>query len=775
VTPPATGSRNDNPASDSITIEVGTGGGGAGVEWSPDEPANSIRCDGITSPAPGTTVRVLPGESVSCGANPGSDTDKRTDHGSSPETVSYHPDEIRYLWSASGGSFAGPVNGQGATWTAPDQAGTFQIRVKVYDVASIPQGEGGDRDDQDKEFTASVEVVDPFDMHVDWRPDATTASPQWAAVTGGEIGGVAYVHLRFFDRPGYSPRLQRLEILENAPHGVPLLASPGDFGPGDGSACGDPGDNGEPRVHYRYLWNTRLGHSYDHTITARVAYTVNGANRTRTKTLPITPRNLRIDAELPANPTPLIWDPAAGATVALQAKVSSAKKIRCYARCTILSESGVALATLQATETTGLESIYATPGGTAVKVVWNGLANLQPQPKGIYLFKWDAGLDPACTEDHSTDKSETLTVVPRETVLQGSQLNGDEAVTTNSKRVYARYVLQDSQNANQNAGEAKVTLYSPTFSDLGSGGGNTLVSSPGPTERVNDSEPKSIPVDSWLPYRHVISAKDSFTVTNKFHLQRWALQRVLQQQFPLALNYQFKNYPVSRPLDPVGTTPYGRMAAERQQGPLKDGRTGYLAQCFTNQDVNHFVQQLPTATIVHTFGHGGGNDYWRLTFYATFWNGSSWSLLSETTPPQHQVPPGMPWVKMRSLPAGAFSKVRLAVWVGCRTAMTERETQPGDPPLGRWGSPASGAVALGAECSVGFYKVIKSNTRKPNGEVEKPGAEQWDELFWKNMAEGATVEAACRAAALEARMDTSLASYKIFGNRNLKLHPATAR
>ncbi len=172
-------------------------------------------------------------------------------------------------------------------------------------------------------------------------------------------------------------------------------------------------------------------------------------------------------------------------------------------------------------------------------------------------------------------------------------------------------------------------------------------------------------------------------------------------------------------LGTAGTARFGTRSAEQQQGPLVDGATGYLAQKYTNQDVDHFLANAGNASIVHTFGHGGGPDLWRNAFYISFWKNNQWSILSETSAVQSLIPPTVPWQYMRSLEIQPkFAKLILAVLVGCFTAQEGRKPKPGDPSPQNWGSPAAGAICLGAKCTVGFSTTIHARP----GRVERSPA-----------------------------------------------------
>jgi hypothetical protein len=220
---------------------------------------------------------------------------------------------------------------------------------------------------------------------------------------------------------------------------------------------------------------------------------------------------------------------------------------------------------------------------------------------------------------------------------------------------------------------------------------------------------------------------------------------------------------------PAAPPPYGQRAAQLQQGPLADARTGYLAQVYTNRDVMHFLERARYASIVHTFGHGGS----RFRECVTFWTGkdmedpTKWTLLTETQERGNALGDASVWVAMRSAERQAIWRgMQLAVFVGCHTATntTAQEATPAG-----WGSPAVGAVSLGTRTAVGFTAVIQSGTPR------RPAAEAWDEQFWRELAAGNSVATAVRNASQLQGIDPSLKTAAIVGDGSLTTVPALPR
>ncbi len=201
--------------------------------------------------------------------------------------------------------------------------------------------------------------------------------------------------------------------------------------------------------------------------------------------------------------------------------------------------------------------------------------------------------------------------------------------------------------------------------------------------------------------------------------------------------------------------------------------TGYLAQKYTNEDVFHFLDHVGDASIVHTFGHGRGPDSWRDTFYITFWKNGLWYILSETSAERSDMPAAVKaqrWKYMRSLEnQGKFAKLNLAVFVGCFTAQKGRTPHLGDPSPQNWGSPAAGAICLGAKCAVGFGNTIYGSPGRPG---YRKGAEEWDQNFWQRLNEGASVARAAADASELKGLDSTPLKPVLYGDTALRIAPA---
>jgi len=195
------------------------------------------------------------------------------------------------------------------------------------------------------------------------------------------------------------------------------------------------------------------------------------------------------------------------------------------------------------------------------------------------------------------------------------------------------------------------------------------------------------------------------------------------------------------------------VAAAKLAGPLFDG-SGYYTEgrAYTNQTAQHAIEQLKKTAIFYVFGHGGA----LFQSCQTFWDGNQWSYMVETEyARQRIINSGVPAervVALATLPDGALNKVLLAVFEGCYTAYYND----------LWGSPAHGAVAKGADCSLGFTTQIRD-----------PDAHSWAEHFWTRITgTNDTVQQAAGYASSFCSMASGLRDWKIIGASSTGIAPA---
>lgn len=251
----------------------------------------------------------------------------------------------------------------------------------------------------------------------------------------------------------------------------------------------------------------------------------------------------------------------------------------------------------------------------------------------------------------------------------------------------------------------------------------------------------------------------------------WAYTVVLQ---PVADDYQFQDYPNP---PPAGTTPHAQTAADFQQN-LSDGtfyetRSPAPGRVYTNQTANHALTQLKETALFFVFGHGGS----AYQSCQTFWNGSAWSAMVQLPGARTQlVNQGLQAANVVVLddkdangnliiPADAFKKVLLAVFMGCWTGYSNAS----------WGCPVDGVVSHGAKNALGWTTTIYSHTFNPDGTVKQKGAEEWADTFWDKLHTGLTFSASCSAADQVVGLYGGLRNRKFVGADPLTLKITPAR
>jgi hypothetical protein len=174
VVAPDTGSRDDSSLSQSFTIKV------APKVWDTDLAiGNARQQDGMTvengrmitpqdqrqEPATPETVTIQDGGTLQCEVEAATDSDHWKQNGDDGIEEGYDNDDLTYIWSATGGTITpDPTDPKKATWTAPDDDGTYTIKCTIDDVPkAIGPTDGGTRDDPQVVRSVDVEVK-PFDI-----------------------------------------------------------------------------------------------------------------------------------------------------------------------------------------------------------------------------------------------------------------------------------------------------------------------------------------------------------------------------------------------------------------------------------------------------------------------------------------------------------------------------------------------------------------------------------------------------------------------------------
>jgi hypothetical protein len=119
---------------------------------------------------------IAPGKSIGISVQSATDIDDWSVRGGYTGQAG---DYITYSWTASGGTFNGFTNRQGAQWNAPLTAGTYTLTCTIDDVGAISYGDLGSRDDA--AITRQITVVVAED----------NGAKEWA-VSSDITGGFSY-------------------------------------------------------------------------------------------------------------------------------------------------------------------------------------------------------------------------------------------------------------------------------------------------------------------------------------------------------------------------------------------------------------------------------------------------------------------------------------------------------------------------------------------------------------------------------------------------------
>jgi len=762
------GSRTDGTLSFSVGIDVGT-------VW---QPGGGINCAGLTAPAAGTTVAT--GDLVTCQVAAATDNDTRI----APDGITQQPDSCTYAWSAASGSFTGAVNSLSATWITP---GSYVINVHVADQAVIPTGDGGDRNDPDLDYSITVMVVKRTDLHVDWTRDFTTSPPTRQATRSGTVGGPATIRVRLKAAELAFATLTSLTIKEDAGHLPQTVVTNRSLTETSDPDCNDPapGDPNGSDVHFFSLpWATPSGHNGAYTLSASINFRFRSGTdasgiaiyttTTESYQIQVNVSNLLITNTTPTNPAPVNWDPAAGTPATISATVECAYRASQPVKLSIYSSSRQLVRTLTQNAVIGTST-------TIVPVTWNGQMDgtAGMAPKGVYLFQFAIG----DTQDFDTDMSALVDVTQTDVKIIAS------FVSQGAANIQAKCVVTDAANPREPARRTQFMVIDPDLSFAGGGtvsdGVTNAVGAPSPTWTAYTTQMR---LRNPGTYVYLFSAQDKHAPLDKGHRERWGLQLNQALAMPAAYIYQFDNYPSGGPSTPRRTADYGKRVGDIVAGPLAAGPGAYIPKVRDNQPAGaQLVTDLKTAGLLFTFGHGGVRiNFGGAHSYVTFWTGSSWSALVQTTDARddlrQQLGAGFPIVCLDTdvpIADKPFKQLLLGVFEGCHTALAKGQAD-GD----HWGSPAHALVARGAACAVGFSKTIYPHKLNNNGDgvdlrhwsmipVGNRGAEEWAVMFWEQLSrDGATVQEALQFMRPKIPASRNLGSAVIAGNGDLIIVPA---
>jgi len=478
------------------------------------------------------------------------------------------------------------------------------------------------------------------------------------------------------------------------------------------------------------------------------AVTVIGSDGvTRTWTSPAFPvdrEDLLVTATVPVNPAPLLWDPdklnpATGSAdpLALSAAFHAAYKATVTATVQVRTSDQTLVRTLTKTLRTagGTTPLLTTDGTTdaGTPLLWDGNGepvNGQPgarQPRGVYLFQWTLTDSLGVTD---SDKSTSLSVTQTESALTGDYDSATDRNTTKDG-----CVLTDRATPRADASAANVQVYAGDTADMAAIDGFvpwTRTVAPTPLPSLTTNAPgASPPVWDEITFPeviqmeevHLLCAQDGHAATDRGGRNLWALQKNQRPIHPRADNYDMVQYSAGLTAD---------QAAAHWQKALRDGTQtphyvgGYAAIVKGPQNANTLLYNLQHDTLMGFYGKGAESPYF---------GGVSAKDTKIFSVPEPAYPASFGFKFLKDLPDGSLSKLRLAVWEGCFTALTASD------PSNNFGNLVDGTVAKGAKCAVGFTNFIYLNDTLTDGtgsRVQVYPYQIWAGSFWQALSQGQT-------------------------------------
>ena len=472
--------------------------------------------------------------------------------------------------------------------------------------------------------------------------------------------------------------------------------------------------------------------------------TVTGSDGvTRTWTSPaftVDREDLLITSTVPVNPTPLLWDPdklnpATGAPdpLPLSAAFHAAYKATGTATVQVYSSDQTLVRTLTKTFRTadGTTPLLTTDGTTGVgtPMLWDGNGepvNGQPgarQPRGVYLFQWTLTDSLGVTD---CDKSASLSITQTK-----SDLTGDYDPATDRNTTKDGCVLTDNATPRADASAANVQVYAGDTAAMAALDGfvpwtQTVAPTPLPSLTTNASgasppvwDEITFPEVIQMQEVHLFCAQDNHAATDRGGRSRWALQKNQAPKHPRADNYDMLQ---------LSTNPKADQAAVYWQKALRDGTQAphYVGGCAAfvkgPQNANTLLYNLQHDTLMGFYGTGAE---------APYSGGVSAKDTKIFSVPQPFYPASLGYKLLKDLPDGSLSKLRLAVWEGCYTALTASD------PSNNFGNLVDGTVAKGAKCAVGFTGFIYLTDHDQNNVFIYP-YEIWAGNFWQALSQGKT-------------------------------------
>jgi hypothetical protein len=530
-----------------------------------------------------------------------------------------------------------------------------------------------------------------LDVSVVWTRDATVTPNTVQCSRSGDVAGNPTIHLRFQQPSGaFSSSVREIRVHETAGHYDDQVWPNLSFGGQPRPECGDPPPGTPNMLYCDQYWLAVGRHNLNHMITAIVDYytllfPLGWETHTVTQQITVSVRNLTVAAADPVNPDPILWNGPGSPPLTIRGTLDAAYRADVPVTLRIYQSSQTLVKTMQQT--------IRVDGSTDAPFVWDGSQDYPLTgiaPKGVYLFKFDAGPPGHAPGDLDCDKSSLLQITQTR-----SELTGDYNDATDENTIKDGCVLTDSGNPRASASEANVRVYGM---DLAMIAGpitlGTTTNAPGEPNPVWNEA--TFPLVIQQEETHLFSVRDDHAAQDKGHRQRWALQNNQKPVHPLADNYS-----------EITTAGAVDKTAQSWQKKLWDSATNYRgayrARANGAATAGFITGALPFDHLMHFWGHGNETGGGVATSTQMIW--------------AHPAYPGQPGCFLSTL---NLHDLLLVVWQACDTAKTDSN----------YGNLLDQSFAQGAACAVGFKEAIDYSNYA--GAMNRG----WAYAFWQALAQG---------------------------------------
>lgn len=577
-----------------------------------------------------------------------------------------------------------------------------------------------------------------------WTRDFVTSPAVDQCSTSGAVTSNGHIHIRYQPPTGYTFHgVQEIRVHEQAGHTPDTVYTGVSFDGSRCDVCGDP--TGPEAASLLYcdrdaFYEPGQAHNgpYDITVTVQSGrndwnpqtHTYTTTTTTSTTTITVDIENLLVTGTTPANPEIIKWDPDTMTQVPLSCAYTA-----CYH-----SPATATLRIYQSDQTLvrTLEQTVMTDGGS-VNFVWDGKdegtgGSPVTQPKGVYLFSVTLHSS-AFIWGADSDKSGLLALSQTH-----SELTGDYDETTDKNTTRDACVLTDSGTPKADASACQVRVFGKDLTEIVASTALPLTTNaPAASPPVWDEA--TFPLVIEEEETHLFSARDDHPAQDKGHRQRWALQHNMKPKRPRADCYAVE---LSGP-DVTAKQALRRLGYAAYAQGEKTTPTIYELLQYDRVMFYTGIGAYDVTGDPNMYGVVGAYDGIRRSILMGYSNASFPSMF-----------PGRTWKFLRTLPAGALSGVKLAVWLACLSATSGTATTPNDY---RTGNVVDESIGKGAECSVGMTAVVYVD-----------GYPIWTTTFFNELKAGHSVQDATTAAMSAARAEGHLGyeetNARVAGNKN---------